>query len=381
MYYIKGNIITNGEILKDTYVEIVGDKITYVGNDKRKEHYPVHDVEEGFICPGLIDIHIHAVSGYDFMDNDAAFAEITKKLPQYGVTSVLATSRTGSLADIESLLDTAKEWVNKKEAGSQIIGVHLEGPWISRKYSGAQPKKYIQKLGWKSFEHIIEPYADAISQITLAPEELTDFKIIDQLKGLNINVSAGHTAATIEEIAKSIEHGLNLITHTFNAMSPVHHREAGTAAAALLYDDLYCEVIADGLHVHPRIIELLYKTKGKERMILISDCTGYDHLADGAYHIREKDIIKKGNRVTLPNGTLAGSTITLDKAIKYAVEQCHIPLADAVYMATQTPLDTLKSNHLKRGRIKEDYEADIIILDSDLNVKITIIDGKIVYKS
>lgn len=380
MYYLKGDLVTDGEILRNKCIEIVGKKINYIGNEIREDSYPVYEVKKGFICPGLIDIHIHAISGHDFMDGDLSFTKITEKLPQYGVTSLLATSRTGSLEDVMSLLQFAKDHMRESSSGSEVLGVHLEGPWINPEFSGAQPEKYIRKLNWNDIRKIIDPYKEVISLITLAPEEITDLKIINYLTSLGINVSAGHTGATIEEISKSMNHGLTSMTHTFNAMSKVDHREPGTAAAALFYDELACEVIADGLHVHPRMIELLYKVKDKDKMILISDCTGYDHLDDGKYYIRGKNIVKNGNKVTLSNGRLAGSTITLDKSIKYAVKNCNIPLEDAVYMATQSPLNALGHNSLKKGRLREGYEADLVIFDEDLDVARTIIAGKLVYR-
>ncbi|WP_217586529.1 N-acetylglucosamine-6-phosphate deacetylase [Lentibacillus saliphilus] len=382
MYYLKGHVITEGKIMTDRFVEVTGDTITYIGDQKRHSNWDVFDVADGYICPGLIDIHIHGVGGFDFMDHASAFTEITERLPKRGVTSLLATSRTGALNDIEALLQAARARIVSQDSKvAQLLGVHLEGPWISQHFSGAQPKHYIRPLTWSDVERVIEPFKDVISMITLAPEEVDDPTIISYLSREGINVSAGHTRATIDEIEAAIDHGLKLTTHTFNAMSPIHHRNPGTAAAALYYDALTCEVIADGLHVHPKVIDLLYKNKGKERMMLISDSTGYDHLEDGQYYFREKHIVKKGNTVTLDNGTLAGSAITLDKGLKYIVENCSVPLEDAVYMATEGPLNALGLSHLKKGRITEGYLADIIMLDVDLNLKKTIIKGEVVYSA
>lgn len=379
MYYLKGNLVTDGAIQKNKFIEIVGHKINYIGSKVRESSYPVYEVKRGFICPGLIDIHIHAISGYDFMDHDLAFTKITEKLPQYGVTSLLATSRTGPIEDIITLLQSAEKHMEVGTHGAKILGVHLEGPWINPEFSGAQPEKYIRKLNDHDIRTLIEPYKEAISLITLAPEEIDDLDVMKYLASLGMTISAGHTGATIEDISRSLKYGLKSTTHTFNAMSGVHHRKPGTAAAAMLFDDLACEIIADGLHVHPQMIELLYKLKGKEKMILVSDCTGYDHLDDGEFNVRGKNIIKSQNKVSLTNGRLAGSTITLDRAIKYAVENCNIPLVDAVYMATQSPLRVLGKQSLLKGSLKEGYEADIVVFDKDLKVTKTIISGKVVY--
>ncbi|MGP4106045.1 N-acetylglucosamine-6-phosphate deacetylase [Virgibacillus sp. L01] len=378
MYYLKGDVITDGRIIKDCLVQITDGEITHVGNERVNTNAPVYEVKVGYICPGLTDIHIHGVNGFDFMDNQEAFAEIAKLLPRYGLTSFLATSRTGTINDVKKFLEGAKSYQGNPIVGANCLGVHLEGPWISPTYSGAQSKSYIRQLTWNDVENVLNPFLDIISVITLAPEEVEDYAILNHLRANGIHISAGHTNATIEEIGAAIEYGLTQITHTFNAMSPVHHRTPGTAVASLYYDILTCEIITDGIHIHPNMIELLYKVKGSERMVLISDCTGYNELADGEYFFREKNLIKHGNKVTLDNGQLAGSAITLDKGIKYAVEQCNIPLEKAVYMATQVPLNAIDKGE-NRGRISAGYKADIMILNNKLNVDKTIVNGEIVY--
>ncbi|SDJ99092.1 N-acetylglucosamine-6-phosphate deacetylase [Sediminibacillus albus] len=378
MYYLKGDVITDGRMIKDCLVEITNGEITYVGSDRANNHNPLYEVNDGFICPGLTDIHIHGVNGFDFMDNHESFAEIAKCLPRYGVTSFLATSRTGSLKNVKHFLAGARAYKDSPAVGANFLGVHIEGPWISHKYSGAQSKSYIRQLTWGDVDNVLNPFLDIISIITLAPEEIEDYAILNQLHSKEVHISAGHTNATIEEIGIAIEYGLTQVTHTFNAMSPVHHRTPGTAAASLYYDNLTCEIIADGIHIHPQMIELLYKVKGNERIVLVSDCTGYNELDDGEYFFREKNLIKNGDKVTLNNGQLAGSAITLDKGIKYVVEQCNIPLEKAIYMATQEPLYAIDQG-ANRGRIDVGYKADLMILGSNLDVEKTIINGDVVY--
>ncbi|MFC4557967.1 N-acetylglucosamine-6-phosphate deacetylase [Virgibacillus kekensis] len=379
MYYLKGDVITEGNILKDKFVEIVGDKVTYVGNEKRYSDVIFYEVASGFICPGFTDIHIHGVNGFDFMDNEEAFEKIANLLPHYGVTSFLATSRTAPIPDTKQFLEAAKSFKHSKPVGSQLLGVHMEGPWISTIYCGAQSKSSIRQLTWVDVNDVITPFSDIISIITLAPEELEDYLILEYLVSQGIYTSAGHSNATMEEIGLAIDYGLKKVTHTFNAMSPLHHRTPGTAAAALYYDELICEIITDGIHIDPKIIELLYKVKGHDCMVLISDCTGYNELSDGGYYFRNKNIRKKGNEVTLENGKLAGSALTLDKGIKYVVEHCNIPIEEAIYMATQAPLNSIGELEY-RGKVKAGHQADLVILDSELNVKKTIIKGNVVYE-
>ncbi|PAV31242.1 N-acetylglucosamine-6-phosphate deacetylase [Virgibacillus profundi] len=380
MYYLKGDVVTDGRILKNSFVEIKDGKISYINQEMKKNDVPVYEINDGYICPGFTDIHIHGIDGMDFMDEEPAiFRSISNGLLKYGVTSYLATSRTAALQDIQRFLEAADKHKHELINGAKMLGVHIEGPWISTKYKGAQSEELIRKLTKEDMKNVIKPFTDIIKKITLAPEELTDISVIRKLKEMGVNSSAGHTNATIDEIEQAMEYGLKQLTHTFNAMSPLHHRTPGATAAALLFDDLICELITDGVHVHPKVIELLYKVKGKKGLALISDCTGYNKLPNGEYSLRGKDLIGNGNKVTLKNGTLAGSAITLDKGIKFVVENCNIPLEDAIFMATQTPLSTIDGMS-NSGRVAVGHAADLIILNKKLEVSETIINGKTVFK-
>lgn len=378
MKYVRGDIITGGHRLEDKAIGISNGKIVSVGEGESVPDARVHRVK-GIICPGFVDIHIHGLCGYDFMDGGSAFDEIAGRLPRYGVTSFLATSRTSEPSELMDFLHYAQEFRKKTSTGSGLLGVHIEGPWISPLYPGAQKKSLIKKFSKEDIRDIIGPFSDLISIVTLAPEEVGDVSLFKELVEKGIRISAGHTQASMEEIGVAIKHGLSQVTHTFNAMSPVHHRTPGTAAAALYYEELACEIITDGLHVHPNMIELLYQIKGKEKMLLISDCTGYNDLEDGEYSFRGKELVKTGDKVTLKNGALAGSAITLEKGIKYVVENCGIPVEDAVYMASEGPLDAI-GKEINKGRIEVGYDADLVVLEEDLSVVATYLNGEIVYE-
>lgn len=378
MKYVRGDIITGGHRLEDKVIGVSNGKIVSVGEGESVPDAPVHRVN-GVICPGFVDIHIHGLCGYDFMDGASVFDEIAGRLPRYGITSFLATSRTSEPSELMDFLHHAQVFRKKTSTGSGLLGVHIEGPWISPLYPGAQNKSLIKKFSKEDIRDIIGPFSDLISIVTLAPEEVGDVSLFKELVEKGIRISAGHTQASMEEIGVAIKHGLSQVTHTFNAMSPVHHRTPGTAASALYYEELACEIITDGLHVHPNMIELLYKIKGKEKMLLISDCTGYNDLEDGEYSFRGKELVKTRDKVTLKNGALAGSAITLEKGIKYVVENCGIPVEDAVYMASEGPLHAIGKD-ISKGRIEVGYDANLVVLKEDLSVVATYLNGEIVYE-
>ncbi|MEG9295871.1 N-acetylglucosamine-6-phosphate deacetylase [Mangrovibacillus sp. Mu-81] len=377
MYYLKGDIITDGQRFFNKTIGISKGKIFYVGEEEPINASNLY-ITKGVICPGFVDIHLHGVSGDDFMDSAAAYDKIAQRLPRYGVTSFLATSRTASISDLEDFLMHARRF-ERKPSYAHLLGVHVEGPWISLAYPGAQKGSLIRRLTNEDAQHILLPHSDIISIITLAPEEVEDRSVLVQLYSNGIRLSAGHTNAGLEDMKLAITHGLRQVTHTFNAMSPVHHRSPGTAAAALICEELTCEIIPDGHHVHPEMIEFLYKVKGREKLMLISDCTGYNSLDDGEYFFRGKHLIKEGNQMRLKDGPLAGSAITLDKGVKYAVEQCRIPLEDAVYIAGKGPLQAI-GKEAEKGSIKDGFDADLVVLNEELSVEMTIVAGEIVYK-
>ncbi|RPF54288.1 N-acetylglucosamine-6-phosphate deacetylase [Aquisalibacillus elongatus] len=376
MYYLFGDVITNGKVLPNYYVGIDGEYITEVGTEPRFKQAPVYYEEGNYICPGLIDVHIHGVHGLDFMDVDQPkrFSTMASHLARHGVTSFLATSRTSSMEDLLLFLDEVSHFDHQN---SQILGVHLEGPWISEKYRGAQPTSYIRPFSEDDLSTIIKPYHSLIKKITLAPELVEHTSRIQEVEELGIRLSMGHTDASFDTVQHVTEQGVHHMTHTFNAMSPFHHRTPGAAAAALYFKDINTEIIADSLHVHPAIIKLLYNTKGKDYVVVVSDCTGYDHLEDGTYHMRGKTLIKRGKGIYLEQGNLAGSSLLLIQMLKVLVEQCNIPIEDVIYMMTQTPIKTLTVNQ-KVGQLKKGYRANAIVLDHTYQLKYTIVNGAVV---
>ncbi|WP_099353041.1 N-acetylglucosamine-6-phosphate deacetylase [Fredinandcohnia onubensis] len=377
-FYLHGNVVTDKRIDKNMIIEIKDGKIIFVGQ-KNIEDLPYYQVE-GWICPGFIDTHIHGLNGQDFMDRTKeGFYRIQNGLPTFGVTSFLSTSRAATLEDIKTFLLLSKQIVSEKRSGAQLLGVHLEGPWINQKYKGAQKTEYILDPVIEEVQSILQKAGDTIRIVTLAPELPNATDVIQLLKGKNIAISAGHTDASYEEMEMAIKYGLSRVTHCFNGMGPFTHRKLTAAFAALDLQELHCELIADGFHVHSKIIELLYKIKGVDQITLISDCTGTNQLPDGCHQIGGKTVYKSGGKVSLANGSLAGSSLTLDKAVQFIIQNSRIPIEEAVQMASFNPAIVCGVSD-RKGRIAVGYDADLVILTNDLEVKATMIDGNFVYQ-
>lgn len=379
-FYLIGNVVTDKKVDKNVVVEIKDGIIIFVGRktgNKRKD-LPCYQVD-GWICPGFIDTHIHGLNGYDFMDGTMkGFYRIQDGLPSFGVTSFLSTSRAAPLEDIKTFLLLNKQVAKEDRSGAQLLGIHLEGPWINAKFKGAQKAEYINSPRIDDVKSIISLAEDLIQIITLAPELPKAIEVIEFLHEKKVTVSAGHTDASYEEIQEAIRCGLSRVTHCFNAMGPVSHRNLTSSFAALYLQALSCEIIADGFHVHPKMIELLYKLKGVDNITLISDCTGTNILTDGCHHIGGKTVCKQNGKVTLANGQLAGSSLTLNNAIQYMVRTCGIPIEEAVQMATYNPAIVCRVGD-RKGRIAPGYDADFVLLSNELEVEKTIILGEFVF--
>jgi N-acetylglucosamine-6-phosphate deacetylase len=380
-FYLKGNVVTDKRIAENMLVEIKDGKIIFVGKqvENNRKDLPCYEVA-GWICPGFIDTHIHGLNGYDFMDGTKeGFYRIQDGLPCFGVTSFLSTSRAAPLEDLKTFLLLNKQVAKEGRSGAHLLGVHLEGPWINQKYKGAQRAEYMKAPVKEDVNSIIRLAEDMLRIITLAPELPNIMETIQLLNERKVAVSAGHTDATYEEIQEAILHGLSRVTHCFNAMGPISHRKLTAAFAALDLQALHCEIIADGFHVHPKMIEFLYNMKGVDNITLISDCTGTNLLPDGCHTIGGKTVNKIDGKVTLGNGQLAGSSLTLNKAVQYIVNNCGISLEEAVQMATCNPAEVCGVSD-RKGRIALGYDADLVLLSKDLEVENTILSGGFIFK-
>ena len=374
----KNSYILTEEGIKKTNLIIKDDIILSIG-DKIIDGMIELD-EDKILVPGFIDQHIHGVLGVDTIDGNIENISImAHNLPQEGITAFLPTTTTQSVEVIDKALNSVKKYIDKNdETGSIVLGVHLEGPFISKKYVGAQNENYILKPSIQTFKHFEQISQNIIKLVSLQVEDEAN-ELIEYLKSKNIIISIGHSNAKFEDIQKAIKKGVTCVTHTYNAMSPIHHREIGTAGSAMLFDELYSELICDGIHVCKEAVKLLFKNKPKDKLILISDALRTKNMPDGTYQELDQTIILKNKNVRLEDGTLAGSVLKLNEAVKNLMDYTNTDLSTAIKCVTENPSKNLGIFD-KMGSIKENKLANFTIIDKELNVYQTIINGKIIYQ-
>lgn len=347
------NALINGVL---TDIEVQDGKITKI----EKINGEGIDLGGRRVFAGLIDTHIHGCLGFDSTEDGDKLEEMSIFLAKDGVTSWLPTTMTMSHGDLKAAVN--RELPKK---GAQVLGFHLEGPYISPKYKGAQNEKFIQSPDLERFSEFHN-----IKKITLAPEMDGAMEFI---KNCGVCVSLGHTDTDYETACEAFRNGAKCLTHTFNAMPPLHHRNPGPIGAAIMNDG-YVEVITDGNHIHKAVVNMLYKAFGPDRMIIISDALRSTGLPDGEYTSGGLTVIVKDSLARLTDGTIAGSSSTLLKCVKTAVS-FGIPVEDAFKMASETPAKSLGIEN--KGVIKVGADADFIAVDDDLNVTAVVIAGEL----
>lgn len=327
------------------------------------------------IMPGFINEHIHGCAGVDTMDEDAgALLKMQQVLPATGVTSFLPTTMTYDRRRIEEALQRIRQ--AKANPGTRILGAHMEGPFISQAYKGAQKAENISAADFSW----LEPYADVVKIITLAPETLKDRSFLEQCAAHHIIVSVGHSAASYEEVRSIMaDCPFYHITHLFNAMTPLHHRKPGIVGAALLDPHAHCELICDNLHVHPAAQELVYRMKGQDGIILITDSLRACLLADGESELGGQKVFVHHGEARLADGTLAGSIAPMNEVVHHFLENSRAPLHEVIAMATANPARDLGVFE-QLGSLEPGKLADIVLVSpDDFQVKKTLIDGQVVY--
>ncbi len=378
--FLNASVLIGNDIVV-TNVGIENGKIVAIGSDIEISQ-PFEIPSSAIVLPGFIDQHVHGAGGSDAMDKSvSAIATISKSLAMEGTTSFLATTMTQSPENIKGALSAVKDYINQKDTeGARVLGVHLEGPFISPKFVGAQPLEYVQAPSVETFKEYEQASGNNVKIVSLAPEVDGAKELIEYLKEKNIVPSIGHTGAKYSDIEKGIEYGLSNVTHTYNAQTPLHHREVGVVGSAMLFDELNAEIICDTIHVCQPAIRLLVKNKPHDKVTLITDAMRAKNLPDGESELGGQKVFVKNGEARLSDGTLAGSVLKMNIAIKNMVEKVGVHLVDAVRFATINPAKNLGVDK-DYGSIEVGKSADFAVLDDDYNVLLTVRDGNIVYKA
>ena len=370
---VNGKIVLKNGVLENKV--IVFDKKIIDICDEVPTNCEIIDAKENYVCPGLIDIHIHGCKGFDAMDEDENAVEIISKgLAETGVTSFLPTTMTMSPERIYKAFDNIIKAKNKSIKGAKVLGAHMEGPFINEKYKGAQNPKYIYK---PSFD-FIKDYTDIIKVISYSPEEDKDFEFTKQVKKeTDIVLSICHSDASYSTGKEAKDLGVTNITHLFNGMTPLNHRNPGVVGLGLM-SDMYCELIADKIHINKELFQFVIDSKGKDKLVLITDSMRAGCMPDGEYDLGGQTVYVKDKYARIASGSLAGSVLTLNKAVYNFKENTNLNIYEAINLASLNPAKSIKVDY-KKGSLEIGKDADIAIFNENMDCLATIVEGDTIY--
>lgn len=375
---INGKIILKDNIIEDAVI-VFDEKIQKIAplNDFDTSDYEIIDAMGKYVAPGLVDMHIHGYFGADASDGDIdGIKKMAAGIISNGVTAWCPTTMTVSKKEIEAAFDSVRTVKNSKDYyGSRILGVNSEGPFINAAKKGAQAEEHILRPD----ADFIKKHSDIVKLFTVAPEVDGALVCIEKVsRDTDVLISMGHTDASFEEAATGIEKGVRHTTHLFNAMTPLSHRSPGVTGAALSSENVSTELIADTFHVNKELFNLIAKIKG-DKLCLITDCIRAGGMPDGDYTLGGQPVHKEGIKCLMPDGTIAGSVLKLNEAVRNLYENSTLTLYEAVNCASLNPAKALCEDN-EIGSLEEGKRADIIIADEKFNIYTTILGGEIRYK-
>ena len=370
---INGKIITRSGIVENK-VLVFNETIQQIQEEVPTDCHVI-DAKGMYIAPGLIDVHVHGSCGADTMDQTKEAIEvISAGISKNGVTSFLPTTMTMSQEDIYGALDIIRLCMNQSLNGAKVLGAHMEGPFINAIYKGAQSDNYIVKPRYE----FIENYTDVIKLVSYAPEMDENYSFTKAVKEkTDITLSIGHTNATYNQAKEAFKCGCSHVTHLFNAMTPLNHREPGVVGAALT-SDVFTELIADTIHVNPQLFQFVLDNKGKHKMVLITDSMRAGCMKDGIYDLGGQAVYVKDGAARLESGNLAGSVLTLNKAVYNFFKNTNLTIDESIHMASLNPATSIGIAN-RKGSLEIGKDADISIFDEEMNCYLTIVEGREVY--
>ncbi len=370
---VNARIVTEGRIIED-HALLFDEKIEgVVPLPLGMNDVEIIDAEGAYVSAGFIDLHIHGSGGADVMDaTPEALEQLSATLLRSGTTGFLATTMTMFEEEIVAALENVWKY-GGSVSGAQILGVHLEGPFINPDRHGAQDRRYVRKPDMD----LIAPYMEMIKMITLAPEVEGAKQFIADMRSTypEVILSIGHSDASFEIAQQSFEWGISHATHLFNAMNPLHHRAPGIVGA-VFESDVSCDIIADLVHLHPAMLSLVHQIK-RERLVLITDAMRAGCMKCGSYDLGGRSVEVVDGKALLSDGTLAGSVLKMNEALANMVQYTAMTRIEAVDAVTRLPARMLGLN---KGQLRQGYDADIVIFDEDFGIISTIVGGTIKYK-
>lgn len=372
-FYIKSDKIFLEDKIFNGYVKVEDEKITEITNSP-ENGVEVKDYTGKIVAPGYFDTHIHGYHNHDIMDADKdGLLEISKGILANGVTSFLATTLTDSVEKLNAACENVKKYKDECE-GAKVQGIFLEGPFFTEKHKGAQNTKYMSDPSTEKLDLWQEKSGYLIKKIAIAPEREHTEEFISYAVNQGVKVALGHSDATYEQAKAAIDAGANIFVHTYNGMSPLHHRNPGMVGAAFT-TDAYSEVICDGHHLHPAAVDVVIRAKSTDKTLLITDCMMAGGMPEGNYKLGEFDVVLKNGAATIENGSLAGSVAKLNDEVKNVYNWGLVDKLNAVKMASLIPARSVGLDD-EIGSIKECKFADINILDDELNVLEVYVNGQ-----
>ena len=373
-FTVRGNLAL-GDRLRPGAVIVEDGRIVEVTRQQDDWALPAPILDSPIVAPGFIDLQVNGGFGIEVGSDFTAIQALAAKLPSTGVTSWLPTVITSPPSFYRELLDTFPA-AAQPTTGARVLGLHLEGPFLSPARKGAHRAAWIEAADESLFAGLLA--SDALRLMTIAPERPDALDRIRRLRERGIVVSLGHTDATVAEFTAGIDTGATMATHLFNAMSPFGHREPGAIGAALTDDRVTAGLIADGIHSHPAALRLALRAKGPDRIALVTDMMAAAGMPPGTYPLGDQLVTTDGVSARLADGTLAGATLLMDAAVRNMVTWTGASPADAIRMATETPATILGRADL--GRLAAGNPADVTLLSDDLQVTMTLVGGQTAYQ-
>ncbi|WP_165491937.1 N-acetylglucosamine-6-phosphate deacetylase [Egibacter rhizosphaerae] len=361
------------------WVRLEDGRIAEVGHGATPDRDDVErlDASGASLLPGFVDLHVHGAVGHDTIDGDpAALHAMAGHYVRHGVTAFLPTLVTADPPTTLAALRAIGEAVGAVADGATILGAHLEGPFISTRRKGAHREDLIRAPDPGEAEALLA--TGVLRLVTIAPELPENAWFMDACRDRGIVLSAGHTDATHADLLAAVDRGARHVTHVFNGMRGMHHREPGTAGAALTLDSLTCEVIADGVHVHPAMLALVWRAKGPDRMLLVTDAGKATGMPEGRYERGGRELFVQEGAVRLADGTISGSVRMVDEGLRTFLAATGARLADAWPVTSRTPARALGLGD-RKGEVAPGYDADLVLLDDSLEVSATIVGGRVAH--